>query len=107
MDRNRLAQEMWEHVSAHEANSGLWHGEPPLFGPTQKLYQKLLTDGKIERAMDLQAAPTLNISCATRTSSDPLQHICPRYGAEAETLVHRLWTCPNNSLCSHPDVVRT
>ena len=67
----------------------------------------MLADGRIQEAMALQAAVTHNIWCAVRASSDPTQHICPRCGLASETLLHRLWTCPNNELCSHPDVIST
>ena len=98
---------MWLHVAPHEANSGIWWNEPPCFGPTKKIHQRMLADGRIQEAMALQAAVAHNIWWAVRASSDPTLHICPRRGLASETLLHRLWACPNNELCSRPDVLST
>lgn len=96
---------MWSIVIEHEANSGLWWNEPPLFGPTKKIHQRMVADGRIQEAMVLQAAVTHSIWWAVRASSDLTQHICPRCGLGSETLLHRLWACLNNELCPHPDVI--
>ena len=38
-------------------------------------------------------------------TADPTQHTCRPCGG-IETLLHRLWTCPNNNLCTHPAVAQ-
>ena len=45
---NRLAEKMWLEVAKHDANSGLWTGEPPILEPTKKIHQKLFADGKVQ-----------------------------------------------------------
>ena len=82
---------MWNNVTKHEANSGLWSGEAPLMEPTRKIHHKLLAEGRIQEAMALQAAATHDVWCASRASEDPLLMRCPRCGGENETLLHRHW----------------
>ena len=94
---DRLAQAMWSSVTDHEANSGLWKGEPPFIEPTRKIHQKMLADGRVPEAMALQAAVTHNVWCASRATQDRTLILCLRCGGEPETLLHRFWTCNNNA----------
>ena len=50
--KNRLAQELWENVTPHQANGGLWDGEPADFARTKAIRHRLLANGKIEEAND-------------------------------------------------------
>ena len=50
---------------------------------------------------------THNAWCAVRATQDHELQLCARCGVAPETLLHRLWTCENNVVRSHPDVVRT
>ena len=95
---------MWSNVTEHEANNGLWSGEAPLIEPTRKIHQKLMADGRIQEAMALRAAVTHNVWCASRASEDPLLMQCSRCGGEAETLLHRFWTCPNTCVADQPAI---
>lgn len=103
----RPTQEMWQNVTPHEANSGLRHGEGPLFGPTLRIHHSMLANGNVQEAMAVQAAVAHNIWGAVRANKDPALHMCPRCGLFPETLLHRLWTCENNCECTHEDLVRT
>ena len=105
--RNRLAQEGWENVCPHQANGGLWDGEPADFVRTKQLHHRLLATGKIDEANALRAVVTHNVWYAQRTTKDTDLRTCPRCGAEEESLLHRLWTCKNDELCTHPDVVNS
>ena len=87
---------MLQHVTPHEANSGLWLNEAPRFGPTKKTHQEMLADGRIQAAMTVQAEVAHNIWEAVRANSDLALHMCPRCGLFLETLLHRLSTCQNN-----------
>ena len=73
---NRLAQRMWSQVAKHDANFGLWSGEPPLMEPTKKFHQKLLAEGRVQEAMALQATVTHNVWHASRATDDPLFMKC-------------------------------
>ena len=104
---SRLAEKMWKEVAEHDANSGLWPGEPPILEPTKKMHQKLQADGKVQEAMALQAAVTHNVWPAARVADDPLLMICTRCNQAAETLLHRHWACLNLEQCDHPAVKKT
>ena len=104
---SRLAEKMGKGVAEHEANTGLWTGEPPILEPTKKVHQKLLADGKVQEAMALQAAVLHNVWTKDRATDDPLLKICNRCNQEVETLLHRHWTCPNLTQCDRPAVKKT
>ena len=54
--------------------------------------------------MALQVAVAHNVWCASRATQDPLLMKRTRCGGEAETLLHRFWTCPNNCDAAHPAI---
>ena len=91
----------------HQANSGLWDGEVANFERTKAIHHRVLAEGKVDEANALRAIVTHNVWYATRATKDTELMTCKRCGEEDETLVHRLWTCPNNRLCTHPAVVST
>ena len=105
--KNRLAQQMWQHVIPHPANGGLWNGEAADFSRTKAIHHKLLADGKIEEANALRAVVTHNVWYAQRATKDHEDWSCPRCGDGDETLLHRLWTCKDIANCDHPDVIGT
>ena len=104
-NKNRLAKELWQNVTPHPANGGLWNGEPPDFARTKAIHHRLLADGKTDEANALRAVVTHNVWYAQRATKDTEQWSCARCGAADETLLHRLWTCKNNEQCTHPDVI--
>ena len=103
----RLSQELLQNVTPHPANGGLWDGEPPDFARTKAIHHRLLANGKTDEANALRAIVTHNVWYAQRATKDTEQWSCTRCGEADETLLHRLWTCKNNDLCTHPDVAST
>ena len=96
--KNRLAQEVWQNVSPHQANGGLWDGEPADFARTKAIHHRLLANGKIDEANALRAVVTHNVWYAQRATKDTDLRMCPRCGEEEESVLHRHWTCKNNEL---------
>ena len=105
--KNRLAHEVWQNISPRQANGGLWDGEPADFARTKAIHQRLLANGEIDEANAPRAVVTHNVWYAQRATKDTDLRMCPRCGEEEESLLHRHWTCKNNGLCTHPDVVNS
>ena len=80
--KNRLAQEVWQHVSPHQANGGLWDGEPADFARTKTIHHRLLANGKIDEANALRAVVTHNVCYAQRATKDTDLRMCPRCEGE-------------------------
>ena len=105
--RNRLARDMWENVTEHPANGGLWDGEAADFQRAKSIHHRLLASGQVAEAQALRAIVTHNVWYAQRATKDPKKWRCPRCGEGNETLLHRLWTCPDINNCTHPAVATT
>ena len=88
--KNRLAKHMWESVTAHPANGGLWDGEAADFQRTKNIHQRLLANGQVAEAQALRAIVTHNVWYAQRATKDPEKWKCPRCDDGDETLLHRL-----------------